>query len=262
MGTEAGRRRFMVQTAQGAAAAACVGLLWHVLLTQQAKAATPLRPPGARAERDFAASCIKCGLCVQACPYATLKLATLGESVLSGTPTFAPREVPCYMCVDIPCARACPTGALDRTLKDINAARMGLAVVDQENCLSYRGLRCEVCWRACPVRDRAITLQVQPRGISKHAMFVPVVHSEACTGCGICEKRCPTELAAIRIVDPKLVQGRMGAHYRIGIGGADAGATATPTSPSAPAETSRAAPPPASPPPGERAVDYLNQGVR
>ena len=43
MGTEASRRRFIVQTAQGAAAASCVGLLWHVLLTQQARAATPLR---------------------------------------------------------------------------------------------------------------------------------------------------------------------------------------------------------------------------
>src|SRR5512145_2336176 len=122
MSTDASRRRFVVQTAQGAAAASCVGLLWHVLLTQQARAATPLRPPGARAEGDFAASCAKCGLCVQACPYGTLKLATLGEAVLSGTPTFAPREIPCYMCVDIPCAQACPTGALDRTLKDINAA--------------------------------------------------------------------------------------------------------------------------------------------
>jgi ferredoxin-type protein NapG len=257
MDAAARRRRFLVQTAQGAAAASCAGLLWHVLLTQQARAATPLRPPGARAEGDFAASCIKCGLCVQACPYGTLKLATLGEAVLSGTPTFAPREIPCYMCVDIPCAQACPTGALDRAQKDINAARMGLAVVDQENCLSYRGLRCEVCWRACPVRDRAITLQVQPRGTSKHAMFVPIVHSKACTGCGICEKRCPTEVAAIRVVDPKLVQGRMGAHYRIGTPDAIGGDAQT-----APADSSRAGPAPKPPATGERAVDYLNQGIR
>src|SRR5512139_1232408 len=106
MGTDAGRRRFMVQTAQGAAAATCAGLLWHVLLTQQARAAAPLRPPGALPERDFAAACIKCGLCVDACPYGTLKLARLGEAVLAGTPTFAPRDVPCYMCADVPCARA------------------------------------------------------------------------------------------------------------------------------------------------------------
>jgi ferredoxin-type protein NapG len=255
MGTEASRRRFIVQTAQGAAAASCVGLLWHVLLTQQARAATPLRPPGALAERDFAAACIKCGLCVDACPYDTLKLATLGEAVLSGTPAFVPRDVPCFMCPDIPCAKACPTGALDRSMKDINAARIGLAVVDPENCLSHRGLRCEICWRACPVRDRAITLQPHQRGTSKHAMFVPAVHSDACTGCGICEKRCPTEVAAIRIVDPRLVQGRLGAHYRVGV------PDGSPTAPAPmPADAAPPTPPAARPPNG--AVDYLNQGAR
>lgn len=255
MSTDARRRRFIVQTAQGAAASACVGLLWGVLLRQQASAATPLRPPGAIIEPDFAAACIKCGLCVDACPYDTLRLATLGEATLSGTPSFVPRDVPCYMCPDIPCAKACPTGALDHGMKDINAARMGLAVVDQENCLSYRGLRCEVCWRACPVRDRAITVQPQQRGVSKHAMFVPLVHSEACTGCGICEKRCPTEVASIRIVDPRLVQGRMGAHYRLG----------TPPSTAAPAESTSVRAPPLSapqPPASGRVADYLNQGVR
>jgi hypothetical protein len=55
---------------------------------------------------------------------------------------------------------------------------MGLAVIDTEHCLSWLGLRCEVCFRACPVQGQAITLTVQQRQISKHAMFVPVVHSE------------------------------------------------------------------------------------
>jgi ferredoxin-type protein NapG len=47
-------------------------------------------------------------------------------------------------------------------------------------------------------------------------MFVPVVHSEHCTGCGICEKACPTDEAAIRVLPPELVQGRIGEHYRLG----------------------------------------------
>ena len=39
---------------------------------------------------------------------------------------------------------------------------MGLAViVDQENCLSYQGLRCEVCYRVCPLIDRAIKLETR-----------------------------------------------------------------------------------------------------
>ena len=150
-------------------------------------------------------------------------------------------------------------------MKDIDKARMGLAVVDQENCLSYRGLRCEVCWRACPVRDRAITLQLQQRQISKHAMFVPIVHSDACTGCGICEKRCPTEVAAIRIVDPKRVQGRMGGHYRLGSPEALPDSTQHQAVPATPSPDSlRPAPAPRAAPagPGSGAADYLNQGVR
>ena len=47
-------------------------------------------------------------------------------------------------------------------------------------------------------------------------MFVPLVHSDACTGCGICEKVCPTDEAAIKVVLPKLVQGEIGEHYRLG----------------------------------------------
>jgi ferredoxin-type protein NapG len=112
--------------------------------------------------------------------------------------------------------KACPTGALDHGLEKIEDARMGLAVIDIENCLSWQGLRCEVCYRECPVKDEAITIEKNPRKISKHAMFVPIVHSGACTGCGICEKACPTQEAAIKVVQPQLVQGKIGDHYRLG----------------------------------------------
>ncbi len=258
------RRQFIVAAAQGSAAAACGGLLWYAFVEQQARAATPLRPPGARAERDFAATCIKCGLCVQACPYDTLKLVRVAEPGVAGTPTFTPRDVPCYMCENIPCARVCPTGALDPKFPDITRARMGLAVIDPESCLSWQGLRCEICYRVCPVRGKAISIANHPRQISKHALFVPVVRSDACTGCGICEKKCPTEVAAIRIVDPKLVQGRMGAHYRLGwkpepgapaaepppdAGPAGAGASTPASKPQSPAGAPQ--------PPG--GLDYLNR---
>jgi len=54
------------------------------------------------------------------------------------------------MCEDIPCVAACPTGALDKQLKKIVDARMGLAVlIDHENCLNWQGLRCDVCYRVC-----------------------------------------------------------------------------------------------------------------
>ena len=211
------RRRFFTRVAQGAALAATGGLIWSYLLGQQARA-TPyaIRPPGARSEAEFNARCIKCGQCVDACPYDTLELATADAGIPIGTPYFLPRQVPCYMCPDIPCTRACPTGALDPALEDINEATMGLAFIDTENCLSWQGLRCEICFRECPLQGKAITIEHHPRRISRHAMFVPVVNSDDCTGCGICEKACPTQEAAIRVLQPELVQGRIGDHYRLG----------------------------------------------
>ena len=99
---------------------------------------------------------------------------------------------------------------------------MGVAAIDQESCLSWQGLRCEICYRECPVRSEAITVENHPRGVSGHALFVPLVHASACTGCGICEKACPTDVPAIQVVPPELVKGRMGAHYRIGNAGGPA----------------------------------------
>ena len=215
--TSISRRHFFARVGQGAALAATGGLVWSYLLTQQARA-TPfaIRPPGALAEADFNARCIKCGQCVDACPYDTLNLATADSGIPIGTPYFIPRETPCYMCEDIPCVPVCPTGALDHALENIDDSRMGLAVIDVENCLSWQGLRCEICFRECPVQGQAITVEHHPRRVSKHAMFVPLVHSDACTGCGICEKACPTQKAAIRVLQPDLVQGQIGDHYRLG----------------------------------------------
>jgi ferredoxin-type protein NapG len=211
------RREFLTRMGQGAAVAATAGLIWSYLVRQQAQASpTSIRPPGAVAEADFNAKCIKCGQCVRACPYDTLKLAAIGDDAPIGTPYFTPREVPCYMCEDIPCKVACPTGALDPGLDNIDDSRMGLAVIDIENCLSWQGLRCEICHRECPVQGKAITVEHHPRKLSKHAMFVPIVHGNHCTGCGICEKACPTDEAAIRVLPPALVQGKIGEHYRLG----------------------------------------------
>ncbi|HNQ05261.1 MAG TPA: ferredoxin-type protein NapG [Thiobacillaceae bacterium] len=211
------RREFLLKAAQGTAMAATGGLLWVYLLRQEARAHPyALRPPGALVEKDFNATCIKCGQCVNACPYDTLKLAGAGGSLPIGMPYFIPRDIPCYLCPDIPCMRACPTGALSPDLKDINDSRMGLAVIDLENCLSWKGLRCEICHRECPLKGKAISLELHPRAQSKHAMFYPIVNSDFCTGCGICEKACPTAEAAIRILPHGMVQGRIGEHYRLG----------------------------------------------
>lgn len=214
-----GRRRFLREMAGAAGSAALVALGVGGYVRQSAALhANAIRPPGALGEPEFLGACVRCGLCVRDCPYHTLDLARLGDGVASGTPYFEPRSIPCEMCEDIPCVKACPTGALDPALKDITKARMGLAVlIDQETCLNFNGLRCDVCYRVCPVIDKAITLarSHNPRS-DKHALFIPTVHSSACTGCGKCEKSCVLPRAAIRVVPIAVAKGEAGAHYRMG----------------------------------------------
>lgn len=158
-----------------------------------------IRPPGALDADAFDAACIRCGLCVQACPYDTLRLFGLDGSAQGGTPYFVAREVPCEMCPDIPCLQACPTGALDPGLQDINDATMGVAVLSHpELCNSYVGNSfCDSCVRACPLQGQAISLVVGPTAMG--GLFTPTVDPDICTGCGKCEHACIAEPAAIRI---------------------------------------------------------------
>jgi ferredoxin-type protein NapG len=213
------RRKFFGDAARTVGGVGLAALMLG-LYTKQSRAlpAEAIRPPGALDEDAFLGACIRCGLCVRDCPYDTLKLARPGEAVALGTPYFTARDIPCEMCEDIPCVKACPTGALDHSLDNIDDARMGLAVViDQEACIAFRGLRCEVCFNICPVRGKAIEIEYQHNKRSgKHALFIPVVHSSDCTGCGKCEQACILEEAAIKVMPVKLAKGKMQETYRLG----------------------------------------------
>ena len=213
------RRRFLTNVARSVSTVGILGLGLGMYSTQsRSLPATAIRPPGVSDELDFQAACIRCGLCVRDCPYDMLKLANVGEDIPLGTPWFEARVAPCEMCEDIPCVKACPTGALDPELTNIDDARMGLAVlIDQENCIAFKGLRCEVCYNVCPVRGKAITLDRRHnKRTGKHAIFIPVVHSDSCTGCGKCEAACVVEEATIKILPKHLAQGKMGDFYRLG----------------------------------------------
>ena len=214
-----GRRQFLVDTARVACGVGLLGLGMG-LYARHAKALPPaaIRPPGALVESEFSAACIRCGMCVRDCPYDILHLAKPEEPMSTGTPYFVARQAPCEMCEDIPCIKACPTGALDHGLTDINKSKMGLAVlVDQETCLNFLGMRCDICYRVCPVIDKAITLDPQTNErTGHHTLFIPVVHSDHCTGCGKCEKACPTEVASIKVFPLYMAKGQLSAHYRLG----------------------------------------------
>jgi len=228
------RRKFMATTLQSVGLTAVGGLLWSGYSDEAKASPLVLRPPGALPEAEFQKACIKCGLCVEACENrdsnknkdgskrpGTLVMAKGGDRNLIGTPFFVPTEVPCYMCEDIPCVPVCPSEALDissvsndKGELDINKARMGLAVVHKESCVAFWGLQCDACYRACPLLDEAISLEYHKNErTGKHAFLLPVVHSDVCTGCGLCEKACITEKPAIFVLPIEYSTGRAGSHY-------------------------------------------------
>lgn len=215
------RRQFPKNAARTTAGLCGVGVILGLQQQQaNAKQGVVLRPPGALTEKDFLAACTRCGQCVQACPYDMLHLASLISPMEAGTPYFIARDKPCEMCPDIPCMNTCPSGALSEELKDINDARISLAVLlDHETCLNWQGLRCDVCYRVCPLIDKAITLEKVHNDCTRiHAKLIPTVHSDLCTGCGSgkCEQAFVLEEAAIKVLPMDLAKGLLGHHYRLG----------------------------------------------
>ncbi len=135
------------------------------------------RPPGALSEPEFLARCQRCMRCVDACQPGALSVGHLIDGIANiGTPVLIIDK--CIQCMD--CMRACPSGALAKVSK--KELRMGVAVINEETCVSYlKKRRCKTCVDAC--RDfKAITL--------KDKRF-PVINAEKCTGCGACVRRCP-----------------------------------------------------------------------
>ena len=161
-----------------------------------------LRPPGAQSEADFVSRCVKCGKCAEACPHRVIKIAKDLDMQLAGTPYIDAEDAACRLCPTLPCIDVCPTEALRNVTESANVD-MGYALVNENTCIAFRGLRCEVCYRVCPLIDQAITIDFQElEGDNIHARFLPKVNKHVCTGCGLCVQRCVVRdpHAAIRIV--------------------------------------------------------------
>ena len=214
------RRKFILNMARGAGLATISGFVWSAFIDEATASSLILRPPGALKEEDFLKTCIKCGLCVEACPYDTLLLAKPGDNKPLGTPYFVARDVPCYMCPDIPCVPVCPTGALDESsvttdgVLDINIADMGVAVIDANSCIAFWGIQCDACYRACPLLGEAIIIEYSKNErTGKHAFMKPIIVPDICTGCGMCEQACVTEKPAVFILPREVAEGKAGDYY-------------------------------------------------
>lgn len=185
-----------------------------------AKLAGLLRPPGAPAEPDFLAACIRCCRCQDACEPGAIQFYTEKDGDLFHTPYVDPAKAGCTLCNK--CGPACPTGAL-LPFADMADADMGSVELREDLCLSYKakwvrekqelltqlGRRpteveaaaegrgpCGECHMFCPLRNRAIKLE-------PGAFLAPLVFTEHCVGCGMCEEICRTVVRgepAIRVV--------------------------------------------------------------
>ncbi|MBD3336450.1 MAG: 4Fe-4S binding protein [Candidatus Eisenbacteria bacterium] len=164
-----------------------------------------IRPPGAPAEREFLQRCIQCGVCMKACPTNALQPA-LAQAGLEGvwSPILVPRLGYCEYNCNL-CGQVCPTEAIKPLpLVEKQKVKIGLAVIDTTRCLPYAFDRqCIVCEEHCPIPTKAIYFvekTITQRDGAPLTVKLPRVDPELCTGCGICETKCPfQDRAAIRV---------------------------------------------------------------
>ncbi|MGQ9841229.1 MAG: 4Fe-4S binding protein [Anaerolineae bacterium] len=195
------RRQFLA--AAGGGALAALGLF---AIEPSSRRSHPrlIRPPGAF-DPAFTAGCIRCGLCVKACPTAGLQ-PSLGEAGLAGlwTPVLVLRLGHCDYSCNL-CGQVCPTAAIPSLpLAEKRLMVMGHAYIDRDRCIPWIDQRvCLVCEEMGPLPEKAIRLEevvTFSADGTESKLPRPYVLRDLCIGCGICENRCPLAgEAAIRV---------------------------------------------------------------
>ena len=137
-----------------------------------------LRPPGGQDEDALIERCIKCDRCRSVCPEGIVVTSRLEDGLVNArTPKLDFHKGYCTFCDK--CIEVCPTQAL--TPFDETTERIGTAIIDRDECIAWNQGGCDKCVTACPVE--AVVFDDHDR---------PVVVSDPCNGCGLCEYICPS----------------------------------------------------------------------
>ncbi|HSR11373.1 MAG TPA: 4Fe-4S dicluster domain-containing protein, partial [Thermodesulfobacteriota bacterium] len=159
-----------------------------------------IRPPGALPEQKFVSACTGCGECLKVCPNNALQ-STFLEAGLAGlyTPRMVPRVGYCEEFCNF-CGRVCPTEAIQElSVDEKRLVQVGIAHIDKSRCIAYdQDKICMVCNEQCSYK--AII------GDDRDDKKRPIVKEEKCTGCGICENKCPVDGESAIIVYTSGVQ--------------------------------------------------------
>jgi len=159
-----------------------------------------IRPPGSLPEEKFVSVCTGCGECLKVCPNNALQ-STFLEAGLAGlyTPRLVPRIGYCEEFCNF-CGRVCPTEAIRPvTIEEKRLLQIGVAHIDKTRCIAWDTDKiCLVCNEQCSYQ--AIVGDDKKR---------PIIKEEKCTGCGICENKCPVDGESAIIVHSSGVQKKL-----------------------------------------------------
>ena len=137
---------------------------------------SPLRPPWAKQEAEFIASCERCGECIKACPEKILEIGRGHFPQINfqlGECTF------CGLCVE-----HCPNDSLQQT----DALPWQIKAHIEAHCLPKQGVICITCGENCEAEAIHFPLS---------RIAVPEVNHDKCTGCGACYQACPVTAIVI-----------------------------------------------------------------
>lgn len=184
-------RRQFLRSALLTAGVTAIALLGYVpVLGSWAKR---LRPPGALAEPEFLAACIKCGQCVQVCPVEAIKLADMMDGFGIGVPYIDARAQACdFSCDGLQCVLACPTGALTHELNYPHETTMAVAeLVRPDMCLAIQGKGFKGVARGEDFKGKLRFDEIDrwnPIPLTDHPFDVAT--------CDLCVRLCPIEIRA------------------------------------------------------------------